>query len=71
MSNENNNLPMKKAFTVKALAERWSCSGQHIRDLISKGKLPAFRAGRLIRIPYHIVEAHEQCEISSGDPEDR
>ncbi|WP_376743122.1 excisionase family DNA-binding protein [Paradevosia shaoguanensis] len=46
-------------FTVEALAERWECSGQHIRDLVAQGKIGAFRVGRLIRIPVAEVIAFE------------
>ncbi|RCS23568.1 helix-turn-helix domain-containing protein [Phyllobacterium salinisoli] len=47
------------AFTPETLGRRWQCSHQHIRDLVNKGKLPAFRVGRLYRIPYDAVIAFE------------
>ncbi|KFL25008.1 hypothetical protein JP74_21860 [Devosia sp. 17-2-E-8] len=57
-------------FTVEALAERWECSGQHIRDLVAQGKLGAFRVGRLIRIPVAEVIAFEG-QIDNPRADDR
>lgn len=48
-----------RPYTPETLAERWSCSSQHIRDLVSKGDLRAFRVGRLIRIRPEEVERYE------------
>jgi excisionase family DNA binding protein len=54
-----------RTLTPKALAERWQCSEQHIRNQISKGHLPAFRAGgKLLRIRLCDVEDIE-CGSSS------
>ncbi|RKQ73493.1 helix-turn-helix domain-containing protein [Oceanibaculum indicum] len=50
----------QRPYTPEALAERWGCSHQHIRDMVRAGKLPAFRVGRLIRIRREDVEAFEQ-----------
>jgi excisionase family DNA binding protein len=42
------------------LAERWSCSANHVRKLISAGDLEAFRIGdRLFRIAAETVEQFE------------
>lgn len=41
---------MDKPFSTETLAARWGCSPQHIRDMIERGELTAFRVGRLIRI---------------------
>ena len=46
-------------FTPETLAARWSCSPKHIRDLVARGQLAAFRAGRLIRIPAAVVKDFE------------
>ena len=50
---------LTKPFTVARLADRWDCSDQHVRDIIAKGELSCFRAGRLIRIPAAEVERFE------------
>jgi excisionase family DNA binding protein len=49
-----------KSFSPDNLAARWDCSAQHIRDLVQRGQLPAFRVGRLIRIPAEAVLAVER-----------
>ncbi|RDE08384.1 DNA-binding protein [Pelagibacterium lacus] len=46
-------------FTPETLSRRWDCSPQHIRDLVAAGQLPAFRVGRLIRIPATAVRDFE------------
>lgn len=51
---------LRPIYTAQSLAKRWSCSAQHIRDLVKSGKLPAFRVGRLVRIPRNIVEEFER-----------
>ena len=44
-------VPVREApFTPETLAQRWHCTAQHIRDMIDRKELPAFRAGRLWRI---------------------
>jgi excisionase family DNA binding protein len=52
---------MTTPYTVDMLADRWGCSSQHVRNMISKGLLPAFRFGKLIRIPAQQVEEFERC----------
>jgi excisionase family DNA binding protein len=48
---------MPKVFTPDTLAKEWSCSGQHIRNLISRGELRAFKlGGKLLRIRAEDVE---------------
>ncbi len=42
MRADNDNRP----YTTEALAERWDCSAQHVRDLIRAGTLRSFRVGR-------------------------
>src|ERR1700730_4121719 len=50
------------AYTPAALALRWQCSERHVRNLVAKGKLRAFRlGGKLIRIPIEAVEEMERC----------
>ena len=51
------------AFTPDALAARWQCSPQHLRDLVKREKLRCFRVGRLYRIPYDVV-----IEFEKGAP---
>ena len=51
-----------RPYTPETLAERWSCSSQHIRDLVAAGHLRAFRVGRLIRIRREEVERFEACQ---------
>jgi excisionase family DNA binding protein len=48
-------------YTARQLAARWSCSDQHIRNLIQDGKLKAFRIGaaRGYRITAQEVERWE------------
>lgn len=57
---------MTKPFTPKSLADHWECSERHIRKLIARGELPAFRlGGKLLRIKPEDVENFEKCQ--SGD----
>lgn len=49
----------RRPFTPDQLAERWDCSAETIRQMVKRGDLYGFRIGRLIRIPYAGVEAHE------------
>lgn len=38
-------------YTPETLAKRWRCSPNHVRNMIKRGNLPAFRSGgRLLRI---------------------
>src|SRR5690606_34523369 len=53
--------PAERPFTTATLALRWSCSDQHIRDMIARGELVCFRLGKLIRIA-----AAEVARIESG-----
>ena len=56
----------KKPFTPKLLAERWGCSAQHIRDLIRRGEIKAFKVGKkIVRIPHDEVEQFEKCDSSN------
>ena len=60
-------MSMEKPFTVKALAERWSCSGSYIYKLIAEGKLRAFHLGGVLkRVSSEEVERWENGTISQG-----
>lgn len=56
---------MGKPFTPETLAEHWDCSAETIRQMVSRGELPAFRVGRMIRITQKAVEDHECKNIES------
>lgn len=56
----------ERPYTPERLAERWDCSARHVRSLIAKGLLPAFRVGTLTRIRPEDVEAFE-CGSSSTE----
>lgn len=50
-----------RAHTPKSLAEYWSCSERHVRNLIEHGELRAFRLGqKLLRIPLEAVDEYEK-----------
>ncbi|ATI42078.1 hypothetical protein CBW24_08695 [Pacificitalea manganoxidans] len=51
-----------RILTPDDVARRWGCSATMVRKLISDGELPAFRVGRLMRIPYAAVEKAEGNE---------
>lgn len=53
-------------LTVDQLAARWACSPAHVRNLIHRRELFAFRAGRLIRIAASEVERFE-CGSSTTE----
>lgn len=53
-------------FTTAMLAERWACSERHIRNMIDRGEIKAWRiGGRLIRIPIAYVEEYE-CHLGES-----
>ena len=55
-------------FTPARLADRWDCSERHVRNMIERGELAAFRLGeKLLRIRLEDVEAFE-CQ--NGDLQD-
>ena len=59
MAVEAANLP--RVMTPGMVAEAWHCSERHVRNLISRGELPSFRAGgKLIRVRGEDVEAYER-----------
>ncbi|WP_370880000.1 helix-turn-helix domain-containing protein [Labrys monachus] len=50
-----------RPYTPETLAERWGCTPNHVRALIKRGELCAFRIGpRLLRIPVDAVKQFEE-----------
>lgn len=55
-----------RVFTIRDLAERWSCSEKQVGLLIKSGELRAFRIGqKLWRVSVEEVERYE--DRSTGD----
>ncbi|MER2250872.1 helix-turn-helix domain-containing protein [Methylorubrum podarium] len=55
--------PHPNVYTPETLAKRWRCSANHVRNMIKRGNLPAFRSGgRLLRIRTADVITHEAGE---------
>ncbi|WP_226549544.1 helix-turn-helix domain-containing protein [Celeribacter naphthalenivorans] len=54
----------QRPYTHNSLAERWDCSAQTVRNLISEGRLRAFRVGRMFRLKPEAVEEYE-CHTAS------
>jgi excisionase family DNA binding protein len=51
-------------YTPDTLAERWRCSGQHVRNMIRRGDLEAWKIqGKLLRISVKTVVALEAREF--------
>jgi excisionase family DNA binding protein len=60
-------IELKTPYTPETLADRWRCSASHVRKMIGRGELPAFRlGGRLLRVRARVVEEFERC----GDLDD-
>lgn len=63
---------LAKPFPPKSLAEHWSCSERHIRNLIEAGEIPCFRLGKLVRIPAPYVRAVDEGrpwrEVAQEEP---
>lgn len=54
-----------RVYTPRTLAQRWHCSDQHVRNLIARGDLKAFRArGKLLQISVEEVEDFERRNAS-------
>ncbi|MGI8397769.1 helix-turn-helix domain-containing protein [Agrobacterium deltaense] len=50
-----------KVLTPAKLADRWQCSERHVRNMIKRGELPAFKLGdKLIRVKISDVEEYER-----------
>ena len=54
-----------RPYTCEQVADLWGCSPNHVRNLIHRGELRAFRLGaRLIRIPADAIAEYEQCQMN-------
>ncbi len=54
-----------RVYTPATLAKRWLCSDQHIRNMIERGELKAFRVGgKLVRITAEEAEDYERRNAS-------
>lgn len=55
----------ERAYTPDSLAAHWGCSAAHVRNLIHKGELRAFRLGkRLFRIMPDAVREYEEAQLA-------
>lgn len=53
----------RRPFTPKMLAERWSCSERHIRNMINNGYIPSLQwGGKLVRIKWEDVDKFENSQ---------
>lgn len=52
-------LDPRRPFSPSSLAERWQCSEQHVRNLISSGRLSGFRFGKMYRVSADEVDRYE------------
>ena len=56
--------PHPNVYTPETLARRWRCSANHVRNMIKRGDLSAFRSGgRLLRIRTADVISHEASAL--------
>jgi excisionase family DNA binding protein len=56
-----------RPMTPEQVAERWGCSANHVRNLIKRRELRAFRVGsRLLRVAPDAVEEFERCQETTG-----
>ena len=63
-----------RPYSIAKIADRWDCSQQHVRKLIERGELPAFRIGRLFRVNASAVRAYEKIhalEVCNETSDDR
>ena len=55
------------AYTPETLGERWSCSGQHVRNMIKRGDLAgSLLGGKLLRISAAVVAAYEDANTGKA-----
>ena len=55
-----------EVYSPKTLAARWQCSERHVRNLIARGELPAWKLGdSLMRINLEDVEKFENGDGSA------
>jgi excisionase family DNA binding protein len=57
-----------RPYTLDGLAERWECSGSHVRKLCVAGKLRHFRIGSLYRIPVDAMLEYEVGNYGNEKP---
>ena len=56
-------------YTPETLAERWQCSANHIRTMITRGHLAGYKHGKkLLRISAAVVAAYEDTDTGKGLP---
>lgn len=60
---------MNHVYTTKQLAERWNCCSNTVRTEIVEGRLPAFRVGRLLRVPAEAVAKYESGSLDHRSPD--
>ncbi|MCJ2009867.1 MULTISPECIES: helix-turn-helix domain-containing protein [unclassified Methylobacterium] len=54
-------------YTPETLAERWRCSGTHVRNMIKRGDLAgSLLGGRLLRISAAVVAAYENADTGKA-----
>lgn len=58
---------MNHVYTPQQLAERWGCCSNTVRAIILEGRLPAFRVGRLLRVPAQAVAQYESDSLDCTD----
>ena len=57
-----------RPFTPETLAQRWGCSSKHVRNMVKRGELQAFRlGGKLLRISAEEVGRYECQAIDLPD----
>jgi len=56
----------ERPYTPESLASRWECTPQHIRKMLTAGRLRGFKLGeKLWRIAACEVDRIEACQTSS------
>ena len=61
----------RQVTTPDEVARYWGCSPNHVRNLISRGELRAFRLGaRLWRIPVEAIAEYELRQMTVVDERD-
>lgn len=56
----------RRPFSVRNVAERWSCSDSTVLNLIASGRLESFQHGRVIRISAAEVDRYEGNPPAEG-----
>lgn len=61
----------RRPYTPDQVAAIWGCSPNHVRNLIHRGELRAFRLGaRLFRIPADAIEEFEKNQMIAPPGDD-